>query len=68
MMVILQKKFHRLSKITMSLTLAKSRNRKHLQNYDSCFLFVYGHTYPLLFVLVFFSSVRSFMGIRIFFC
>ena len=53
---------------TMSLTLAKSRNRKHLQNYDSCFLFVYGHTYPLLFVLVFFSSVRSFMGIRIFSC
>ena len=53
---------------SMSLTLAKSRNRKHLQNYDSCFLFVYGHTYPLLFVLVFFSSVRSFMGIRIFSC
>ena len=25
-------------------------------------MFVYGHTYPFLFVLVFFSSVRSFMG------
>ena len=50
-------------KYPMSLTLAKSRNRKHLQNYDSCFLFVYGHTYPLLFVLVFSRLVCSFMSI-----
>ena len=63
-----EKRAKKASKYTMSLTLAKSRNRKHLQNYDSCFLFVYGHTYPLLFVFVFFSSVRSFMGIRIFSC
>ena len=50
-------------KYTMSLTLAKSRIVSIYKTMIPAFCFLYGHTYPLLFVLVFSRLVCSFMSI-----